>query len=262
MAFVSFKNVRIAGISAGVPSHIEDNMKGGDRFSTDYSPAEFIETTGVRERRYSNTLTTSDLCVPAAERLIADLGWDKNEIDALVFVSQTPDYILPATACIVQDRLGLNKECFAEDIVLGCSGWVYGLGTIVPMMASGSIKKALLMAGDAKRHVETNDPLFGHAGTVTALEYKKGVDGFKFHFGTDGSGYDAIIIPDGGCRNVVTHNSFVEEEVDGKLLNRLQTHMKGMDVFAFGISFLTLLIEYPHAGTMAAVITAQVDGLK
>lgn len=236
MAFVSFKNVRIAGISAGVPSHIEDNMKGGDRFSTDYSPAEFIETTGVRERRYSNTLTTSDLCVPAAERLIADLGWEKSEIEALVFVSQTADYILPATSCIIQDRLGLSRECFTLDISLGCSGWVHGMAVVASLMQNGSIKKALLLAGDAKARVVDNDPLFGGAGTVTAVEFIEGEDGFKFHFGTDGSGYDAIIIPDGGARNGISLHSFDEEIIEGKSYNRLQDRMKGMDVFSFGIS--------------------------
>ena len=103
-------------------------------------------------------------------------------------------------------------------------------------MASGGIKKALLLAGDARRHVVTNDPLFGFAGTATALEFIEGAAGFQFHFGTDGSGFDAIIIPDGGSRNQVTENSFKDEVIDGKHYNRMQTRMKGMDVFSFGIS--------------------------
>ena len=234
MAFLEFKNVRIAGFSAGVPKKKICNLEL-QNLSKDYDAAAFVETTGVMERRVAN-LTTSDLCVPAAERLIADLNWNKEEIEAVLFVSQTTDYYLPATACIIQERLGLSKECYAEDIVLGCSGWVYGLSNVVALLSRGGVKKALLMAGDAKRHVPTNDPLFGFAGTVTALEYEKNAEGFKFHLGTDGSGYDAIIIPDGGSRNQITENSFVEEEIEGKMYNRLQTRMKGMDVFSFGIS--------------------------
>lgn len=234
MAFLEFKNVRVAGISAGVPKKKICNLDLKD-LSKDYDAAAFVETTGVLERRVDN-LTTSDCCIPAAEKLIIDLGWDKAEIDAVIFVSQTTDYYLPATACIVQDKLGLNKECYAEDIVLGCSGWVYGLSNAVALMSSGHFKKVLLMAGDAKRHVETNDALFGFAGTVTALEYEEGNNGFQFHFGTDGSGFDAIIIPDGGSRNQITADSFKEEEIDGKTYNRLQTRMKGMDVFSFGIT--------------------------
>lgn len=235
MAFLEFKNVRIAGVSAGVPQRKVCNLDIKD-ISADYDSAAFVETTGVLERRIDEALTTSDLCVAAAEKLLADLGWDKSEVGGVIFVSQTTDYYLPATACIVQDRLGLSRECYAEDIVLGCSGWVYGLSSLVSLMANGGIKKALLMAGDAKRHVETNDPLFGFAGTVTALEYVEGAAGFQFHFGTDGSGFDAIIIPDGGSRNQVTENSFKDEVIDGKHYNRMQTRMKGMDVFSFGIS--------------------------
>ena len=235
MAFLEFKNVRIAGISAGVPKNVVNNLEM-ESISKDYDSAAFVETTGVKERRIDDRFTTSDLCCAAAEELIKDLKWQKSEIDGIVFVSQTTDYYLPATACIVQDRLGLSKECYAEDIVLGCSGWVYGLSTAVSLMSTGGMKKVLLMAGDAKRHTKTDDPLFGHAGTVTALEFVEGEAGFKFHFGTDGSGFDAIIIPDGGCRNVVTINSFDDEEIDGKMYNRLQTRMKGMDVFSFGIS--------------------------
>ena len=235
MAFLEFKNVKIAGISAGVPKRKVCNLDIKD-ISADYDSAAFVETTGVLERRIDEALTTSDLCVAAAEKLLADLGWDKSEVGGVIFVSQTTDYYLPATACIVQDRLGLSRECYAEDIVLGCSGWVYGLSSLVSLMANGGIKKALLMAGDAKRHVETNDPLFGFAGTVTALEYLEGAAGFQFHFGTDGSGFDAIIIPDGGSRNQVTENSFKDEVIDGKHYNRMQTRMKGMDVFSFGIS--------------------------
>ena len=195
-----------------------------------------MKTTGVLERRFDERFTTSDLCYAAAERLISDLKWDRTEIDALFFVSQYADYYLPATACILQNRLQLSTECYAMDIPLGCSGWVYGLSSAVSLLQNGHIRKALLLCGDAKRRVPTNEPLFGHAGTATALEYQEGAGGFRFHFGTDGSGYDAIMIPDGGARNQVTPESFKEELIDGRRYNRLQTRMKGMDVFSFGIS--------------------------
>lgn len=239
MAFFEFKNVRIAGISAGVPKFIASNLHPleNDGVSSEYSPEAFVETTGVLERHVSETLTTSDLCYEAAEKLIVDLHWDKSEIEALVFVSQTADYVLPATACIIQDRLGLSRECYAEDVALGCSGWVYGLSNVVSLVSTGAVKKALLLAGDAKKRAKgTLDPLFGHAGTVTAIEFVDGAEGFKFHFGTDGSGYDAIIMPDGGSRNQVSMDSFRLQEVEGKQMHRLQTHMKGMDVFSFGIT--------------------------
>lgn len=239
MAFLEFKNVRIAGISAGVPVNVVSNysLKSGKDISTDYTPEAFVETTGVKERRCSETLTTSDLCFAAAEKLIAELGWDKKEIEALIFVSQTADYVLPATACILQDRLGIPKECYAEDIALGCSGWVYGLSNVASLVSTGSIRKALLLAGDAKKRSKMKrDPLFGDAGTATAIEYAEGAKGFQFHLGTDGSGYDAIILPDGGSRNQVSPESFELHEYEGRMMHNMQTHMKGMDVFSFGIT--------------------------
>ncbi|MGM9777196.1 MAG: ketoacyl-ACP synthase III, partial [Prevotella sp.] len=234
MAFIEFKNVRIAGISAGVPKKKICNLDLKN-LSKDYDAAAYVETTGVLERRL-DSLTTADLCLPAAEKLIFELGWAKEEIEAVIFVSQNTDYIEPATACILQDKLGLSKECYAEDVALGCSGWVYGLSNVASLVASGAIKKALLLAGDAKRRYEPTESLFGYAGTATAVEYSEGAEGFKFHFGTDGSGYDAIIIPDGGARNQISERSFVEEEVEGQIKNRLQLRMKGMDVFSFGIT--------------------------
>ena len=214
MAFIEFKNVRIAGISAGVPKKkiCKLDLKN---LSKDYDAAAYVETTGVLERRL-DSLTTADLCLPAAEKLISELGWVKEEIEAIIFVSQNTDYIEPATACILQDKLGLSKECYAEDVALGCSGWVYGLSNVASLVASGAIRKALLLAGDAKRRYEPTESLFGYAGTATAVEYSEGAEGFKFHFGTDGSGYDAIIIPDGGARNQISERSFVEEEVEGQ----------------------------------------------
>lgn len=238
MAFCEFKKVRIAGIAAGVPKNVVSILDGNNEgmLAEGTSAEDFVKATGVRERRIDATSTTSDLCYVAAVQLISDLKWNKNEIDAIFFVSQTTDYFLPATACIMQERLGLSKECYATDVVLGCSGWVYGLSNAVSMISNSNFKKVLLMVGDAKRHFESYDPLFGFAGTVTALEYDEKSKGFQFHFGTDGSGYDAIIIPDGGSRNQITEKGFEKEDVEGKQYNRFQTRMKGMDVFSFGIS--------------------------
>lgn len=234
MAFLEFKNMRIAGFSAGVPKFVAKNDVVS---SKDYDAADFVATTGVKERRLGD-FTTSDLCYEATERLLKDLQWNKEEVGALIFVSQTADYILPATACILQDRLGLSKECYALDIALGCSGWVYGLSVVAGLLSKEGITKALLLAGDAKKRAKSEpDPLFGHAGTVTAIEYSVGATGFKFHVGTDGSGFDAIITPDGGSRNQFTEDSLkLALDSDGVMRHRMQTVMKGMDVFAFGIT--------------------------
>lgn len=240
MAFTEIHNVKIAGIAAGVPKNIIRNPDYSEEFaSAGYNIPAFIESTGVVERRADPELTTSDLGIPAAEKLISDLEWDKSSIDALIFVSQTADYILPATACIIQDKMGLPTSCYATDISLGCSGWVYGLNLLASLVANGkgkTCKRALLFAGDSKARVPGDHPLFGAACSVTALEYKRKAKPMYFDFGTDGSGYDAIIIPDGGCRNGITSQSFDEYEYDGHTYNSLQTRMNGIDVFSFGIS--------------------------
>lgn len=234
MAFLNYRNVRVVGMSVGVPKRKVCNLDIAD-ISKDYDAASFVEVTGVKERRIGE-LTVSDLAVPAVNQLLGELGWEKSSVDGLVVVTQHGDYIVPATSCILQDRVGLSKECMAMDISLGCSGWVYGLSSLVGMMSSGNFRRSLLICGDARRRVEFNDPLFGFATTVTALEYQEGADEIRFHLGTDGSGYDAIIIPDGGARNQITPSSFVPQEIDGREYIPLQSRMKGMDVFSFGIT--------------------------
>lgn len=236
MAFLKVENVRIAGISTAVPKKIVSNVGADSGSGVSYDSSDFIATTGVRERRNDPRLHTSDLCMAAAEKLIEELGWEKKDIDGLIFVSQTGDYILPATACIIQDRLGLSKECFSEDLGLGCSGWVYGLSTSASLMQTGNLRKVLLLVGDTGLYSPEDDLLFGSAGTATALEFSDSADPMFFNMGTDGSGYDAIIIPHGGSRHPFSIYSLDKFILDGHEYNSLQSQMKGMDVFSFGIT--------------------------
>lgn len=239
MAFLETPHVSIKGLSACAPrikDCISDIYKWG-------GVEGFISTTGVKERRRADdSVISSDMCLEAAERLIEELGWHKNEIEALVFVTQTPDYILPSTSCILQDRLGLSKDCLTLDISLGCSGWVYGLSVIASMMQNGTIKKGLFLAGEATvKTVYHNDksayPLFGDAGTATALEYDPDSTGMKFILNSDGSGAETIMIRDGGYRNPTSSESFIERDYgDGIFRDRLHTELDGMDVFSFGIT--------------------------
>lgn len=235
MAFLKFNNSRIVGIAAGVPRHVEPTVSTTDA----YDAKEYMETTGILEKRFSNDFTTSDLCLPAVERLISDLNWDKKEIDGLIFVSQTPDYILPATSCVIHGKLGLRKGCLCLDISLGCSGWVYGLSTALALLETGGLRRVLLLAGDARKHAfEEPDQLFGYAGTVTAIEFNpEKSKPIMMELGSDGSGFDAIIRPGGASRNPFTPDSLTLMECeDGRKRHALQTRMKGMDVFAFGIT--------------------------
>lgn len=147
MANLSIGGIEIAGIVACVPPDVEENISLS--FFEDGEAEKVIASTGIERRHIADKSTTAgDLCFKAAEKLIAGLEWNKDEIDCLIFVSQTPDYILPPTSCILQGRLGLSQTCYTIDISYGCPGWVYGLSVIASLMSSGCMKKGLLLVGD------------------------------------------------------------------------------------------------------------------
>lgn len=246
MAFLTVNNVEIKGVSACVPERVVEN-KDYTLLSKD-DIEKYIKTTGI-ERRHSaihdGTICSSDLCYKSAEKLIEELSWDKADINVLIFVSQTADYKLPATACILQHRLGLSTETIAYDIPLGCSGYIYGLGVIANLLSSGVSKKALLLVGNTQSVYASYEDrsmylLLGDAGTATALEYMPANNNpMNFHLLTDGSGKDSIHVPDGGCRNPINPKSFVmEDHGNGIKRTRLHEKMDGDDVFAFGLTNL------------------------
>lgn len=242
MAFLEVNNISIKGISACVPKNIVDNAIDYPKKWPGYES--FVSATGIAKHRNSpEDICSSDLCLNAAEQLIAELAWDKKEIDALVFVSQTPDfYNVPATSCLLQERLGLSSNCYTLDISLGCSGWVYAMSVICSLMQNGSIRKGLLLAGDTPTKFCSKDdkstfPLFGDAGTATALEYSSGAEPIRFALQTDGSGYKAIAINAGGYRKPITEDALVmKDHGEGKVRCDLNVEMDGEDVFMFGIS--------------------------
>jgi 3-oxoacyl-[acyl-carrier-protein] synthase-3 len=240
MAFSVIPDVSLKGVAACVPKTTLENSSF-PFFSGDEAK-KFIASTGVERKRIADDgICTSDLCFHAAEQLIKDLNWEKSGIDCIVFVTQTPDYYLPASSCILQHRLGLSNEVMAIDISSGCSGWVNGLNVLASILSAGNHKRGLLLVGDTSlkfcsKYDKSTYPLFGDAGSATAVEYTKGEEGFKFHLGTDGSKFETIIIPDGGYRNMVTLDSF-GASASGKEMekNRTKIFLDGMNVFSFGI---------------------------
>ncbi|MEI6435647.1 MAG: ketoacyl-ACP synthase III [Bacteroidota bacterium] len=238
MAAFFLSGIKLTGISAAVPEKKE--------FTSDYKwisvkeRESIIKNIGVESRRVAEKgVTTSDLCVIAAEKLLTDLNWNRNEVEVLIFVSQSRDYLVPTTACIIQNRLGLPHSCMALDIALGCSGYVYGLSVIASLMQSGAIKKGLLLVGDISTLTtnyrdKSTYPLFGDVGTATALEYNREAPAMYFNLQTDGSGYKSLIIQDGGARNVMSRKSFdVKKISDGIYRSRLHLELDGIEVFNF-----------------------------
>lgn len=241
MAVFSINDIIIKGISCCVPKNKERNIDLD--ILTKEEIQKFIDVTGVEERRIAaKEICTSDLCCESAEKLIKDLNWQKDEIEILVFVSQTGDYILPISAAILQDRLGLSTNCIAFDVPLGCSGYVYGMSIIAGMMKAAGLKKGLLLAGDTiSKIVSDKDkstlPLFGDAGSATAFELSENNGNWLFDLGTDGSGYKTIIVPDGGSRNRINEDSLEIKIIEeGISRNSCDLVLDGMDVFGFGIS--------------------------
>lgn len=240
MALFSINNVSLKGISASVPKT--------KVFTRDYTyiPQNerelFEKNVGITERRVAPShLTTSDLCFHAAEKLISDLGWNKEEIDCIIFVSQSPDYFLPATSVLLQKRLGLKNSTLAFDINLGCSGYVYGLSVLASLLSGGQLKKGLLLTGD-KSTLSTNYedkstyPLFGDAGSASALEFDKNASAIYFNLQSDGGGENAIKIQHGGSRNSVQPDTFdVVEIAPG--VNRSKRHLEldGIEIFNFAL---------------------------
>jgi 3-oxoacyl-[acyl-carrier-protein] synthase-3 len=240
MAFLTVNNISIKGMAASVPASFEKNM--------DYdwiSIAEremLVKTTGIEKRHIaSDAICTSDMCMASAEKLISDLKIDKDDIEILIFVSQSPDYFLPATSIILQDKLGLKKTTLAFDIQLGCSGYVYGLSVIGSLMANGKLKKGLLLVGDKSSFSQSKKdkstyPIFSDAGTATLLEYDENAETMHFNLQSDGSGHQAIIIPDGGVRSPWNKNSDdvvkIEEGIERSRRNLV---LDGVEVFNFSI---------------------------
>jgi len=241
MGFLTTRNVSIAGIAACVPKTIVQNSQ------LSLLPAEdlqkIISLTGINKRRIANpAICASDLCQTAAINLMNKLNWNSQDIEVLIFVSQTADYRLPSTSSLLQSRLNLSPDTFCLDISLGCSGYIYGLSVITSIMQNGAFKKGLLLVGDTISRVcspkdKSTVPLFGDAGTATALSYSSTAEPMYYHFMSDGTGKDAIIIPGGGLREEFSADSLkFNDKGEGIERRNIDLVLEGMDVFSFGIT--------------------------
>ncbi len=233
---ISIPGLKIAGVSAAVPNIQEDNMDFPGMTIAERSL--LIQTTGIRYRRkVSSGTTAADLCLRAAADLLKAKAWDAASVQYLVFVSQTPDYFcIPATACMLQHKLGLPRDCVAFDVALGCSGYVYGLHILSAMMQSRPGSRGLLLVGDISTQTihpedKATAPLFSDAGSATLLEYDE-ESTFYFTSGTDGKDFDAIIMKEGGYRLPVENTTPVS--LDGISFGRYM-QMDGMRIFNFSI---------------------------
>lgn len=239
MATIRFKGVGLTAMAACVPSN-----KVFNKSLTSIMPEEEVEkminSVGIRERRICDEdVFASDLCYKAAKQLMEDNYIEPESIDMLLFMSQASDFRIPATSCILQNRLGLSKKCAAMDLSLGCSGYVYALSCAMAYASMPGINRVLLLDGEAFSKIvnpkdKVNVPLYGDAGTATLIE-KGDFPEALFILHTDGSGADAVKIPAGMREKLTTESLIVKERENGNYRSDVEVYMDGMEVFNFAI---------------------------
>ena len=224
--------VSIEGIEYHLPTITEtsqDLLKDNPDWNTD----DIFLKTGVNTRHISEVNeTAADHACKAAKKLLADT--DVNLIDCIIFVTQSPDYLFPTSACIIQNTLGLRQNCLAFDVNQGCSGYIYGLALGVSLLESDIASRVLLLCGETytkyiDKHDRTCRPIFSDAGSATILAKNKGPSIGPFYFGTDGSGADKLILKNSGAR--------VSERE-----KRVRIHMSGSEVFMFTMREIPALV--------------------
>lgn len=236
MAFSTLTNFQIKGISTCVPPKRVSNLED----VADINPGDLrkvVAMAGVEHRYVSDgSITSTDLCRHACAYLLESTGWSPDSVDALILVTQSPDYFLPSSSCLVHRDLGFPTSTAAFDVGQGCSGYPYGqwLGA---MMLNTGLSRVILLHGETSSlfcHPEDYATLllFGDAGSATALEKGRDTDVAHFSLHTDGRGYADLIVPGRGFRN-----SFPENERDHHL------YMNGPNIFTFSISRVPSIIE-------------------
>jgi 3-oxoacyl-[acyl-carrier-protein] synthase III len=195
----------IGPISVCFPERVETNEQLQAQFP-DWDMSAIGEKTGIKQRYIAEPdQTASDLAVAATEKLFSENGIDRSSIDFVLLCTQTPDYPLPTTACLLQQRLGLRESCGALDFNLGCSGFVYGLALADGLIRTGAAKRVLLLTAETySKYIVEDDrslrTIFGDAAAATLVDACEDQGVSAFQFGTDGNGADTLLVVDGGTR--------------------------------------------------------------
>lgn len=242
MYFSEFPGIRISALAAAVPDNHQVNMDMADKFA-EGEIQKFCETTGIWERYVSTGtgVTASDLCVAAANNIFDQLDVEKSSIDGLIFLTQSPDYPVPPTSCVIQHRLGLNDCGLAFDSNIGCTGFPYGIQMACANITAGC-KRILLLVGDAgtergwSGEVNKDSLLFGDCGIAAIVERTDEViSPIRVGIHTIGKGYKSLLTPFGGERHNLL-KFYRERGAEG--IEKLFVHgsvMEGTDVFTFSI---------------------------
>lgn len=228
----------IKHISYYLPENILSNELIHEEFP-EWDIAKISSKTGINFRHISeDNEFTSDMAVKAANKLFAEHHIDKNEIDFLLLCTQSPDYFLPTTACILQDKLGLKTTIGALDFNLGCSGYVYGLSLAKGLIAANMATNVLLITAETYSKFihskdKSNKTIFGDAAAATLVTAGSGLlEIGDFIFGTDGRGAENLIVKNGAARNKMQKNEDIVDEY-GNVRNDNNLYMNGSEIFSF-----------------------------
>ena len=242
-----FSGVKVTHIASCLPKN-EINLCDLSDIYGEKETKKIILSTGISKIRVAEeATTTSDLCYAAANKIIQNSGLDRSDIDGIVFMSQTPDYVLPATSVTLQHRLGLSKNVVAFDISYGCTAYIYGLLQASLLISSGCCKKVLMLAGDViTRYVNPMDRsvrmVFSDGGSATLLE--KGDEDIGFIIKSDGAGAEHLIVPAGGARLRKSRDTAEStERENGNIRSDENIFMNGMEIMNFCIREVPKVLE-------------------
>jgi 3-oxoacyl-[acyl-carrier-protein] synthase-3 len=238
-------HAHILDLAAYLPAQVLSNEELAALYP-DWSADKILAKTGIRERRIAaDGETAADMACAAAENLFAQGRVAREEIDFILLCTQAPDYLLPTSACLVQERLGIARSAGALDFNLGCSGYVYGLSLARGLIESGAARRVLLLTADTySKYIHPQDrsvrTLFGDAAAATVVGAGPGREAGPAHsigpfvFGTDGRGAHDLIVEAGGARRPCDSASAVERIDDnGNVHSADKLFMDGAEVLSF-----------------------------
>jgi 3-oxoacyl-[acyl-carrier-protein] synthase III len=240
--------VAVTAITATVPRNVIAIANTGGTWA-DQELQRVMQATGITHVRVApQSMTTADLAEDAARRLMTTAAVDRDSIGAIVFVSQTPDYVMPATSVLLQSWLGLPASTLAFDINGGCCGYIYGLLQASMLVQSGVCRRVLLLAGDtttkllapADRSVRA---VFGDAASATLVEYRED-SSIAFAIRSDGAGASTLLVPAGGFRTPASPTTAIERVgEDGNARSDNHLYMDGTGVLTFATKVVPEIID-------------------
>ena len=237
----------IKGISYYLPETVVTNEQLVEEFP-EWTVEKIAQKVGVNQRHVAGNETVSDMAVKASEKLFAEHPEIKREdIDFVIVCTQSPDYFLPSTACLVQARLGLSTACGAYDFDLGCSGYEYGLAMAKGFIAANIAKNVLLITSEAyNKHIHPRDKgnrtIFGDAATATVISTEGFAEIGEFSLGTDGRGAEHLIVKTGGMKHPQALNDVSFDE-NGNPVSSDHLYMNGAEIFNFTLSVVPKMVK-------------------